>query len=265
MNSMTRTVLFPAAFLLAVQTGRAQTVSRSTDTLGRKQIITTVRPKAPKPISREISGGLRLNSDGWSLFMDLGRAKAKDAKHAEMFYNVRVWQLEFTEKKNPKEYKMASQYGGNSYIYGKINNFYALKLGRNYMHMIAGKPDPGSVSIHWLYGGGISLGMLKPYYLKMGGTTMKYDDETKVDFLNQDEIMGSAGFSKGLGEVKMIPGFHAKTAIHFDFSANKKSVIGVEAGVNAEYYTQEVQLMATQPATPYFLDLYVALQFGKRW
>lgn len=249
----------------------AQAVGRAADTAKKsKPVLMPVKPKAPKAISRELSFGLRINSNGWSLFSDLGSIKSRDAKHSDMFYNVRLWQLEITEKKHPKQHKISNQGGGtgsNSYIYGKINNFYALKLGRGYMRMLAGKPDPGSVSIHWLYAGGVSLGMLKPYYLNVYSdpNAIKYGDGTKEDFLNQYLIQGNAGFAKGLGEMKYIPGFHVKSAIHFDFSASRKSVIGVEAGFNAEYYTQEVQIMANQPASALFLDLYVAFQVGRRW
>jgi len=263
-------ILFVVCCGVFSRTG-AQTVTKPADSVKKaKPVFATVKPKAPKPISRELSFGLRLNSNGWSVYSDIGRMKPRDAKHADMFYNVRFWQIEITEKKHPKQYKIKSEGGGsgsNSYIYGKINNLYALKLGRGYMRMLAGKPDPGSVSIHWLYAGGFSLGMLKPYYLNVYSdpNAIKYDDGTKEDFLNQYLIQGGAGFAKGLGEMKYIPGFHIKSALHFDFSASRKSVIGVEAGFNAEYYTGEVKIMANQPATPLFLDLYVAIQVGKRW
>ncbi len=263
-------LLFVGYFCIVSHAG-AQAVVRPSDSAKKtKPVITPAKPKAPKAISRELSFGLRLNSNGWSVYSDIGRIKPRDAKHADMFYNVRLWQIEITEKKHPKQHKISNQGGGsgsNSYIYGKINNFYALKLGRGYMRMLAGKPDPGSVSIHWLYAGGFSLGMLKPYYLNVFSdpNAIKYEDGTKEDFLNQYLIQGSAGFAKGLGEMKYIPGFHIKSAIHFDFSASRKSVIGVEAGFNAEYYAGDVQIMANQPATPFLLDLYVAMQVGKRW
>lgn len=254
-----------------ISSASAQTMVKSTDTAKKaKTALALVKPKGPKPISRELSFGLRLNSNGWGIYSDISRIKPRDAKHSDMFYNVRLWQVEFGEKKHPKQYKLSGaggNSGSNSYIYGKINNFYAFKVGRAYMRMLAGKPDPGSVSIHWLYGGGFSLGLLKPYYLNVVSdpNAIKYDESTKESFLKREYIMGSAGFAKGLGEMKYIPGFHLKSAIHFDFSANRKSVIGVEAGVNGEYYTQDVQIMALQDPTKIFLELYVALQIGKRW
>ena len=251
----------------------AQGIIRPDDTVKRTAPPTVfIKPHVIKPIRHEASVGFRLNTDGWSAYLDLGKIKAQDIKHSDMFYNLRFWQIEFTEKKNPKEEKSISQNGNptggsSNYVYGKINNFYAFKLGYGYSKMLAGKPDPGTVSIHWVNVAGLSVGLLKPYYLNTYSdpAAIKYSPGTASDFLNQQIIEGSAGFAKGISEIKIIPGFHVKSAIHFDFSANRKNVIGVETGVNAEFYSQSIPLLANQPATNYFFDLFLAVQFGRRW
>jgi hypothetical protein len=212
------------------------------------------KAKGPKPVKNEISAGVRLNTNGWSLYTDFGKLRAVDAKHPEMFYNMRLLQLEFSEKKNLKQEKLVgdgrSSGGSNGYVYGKINNFYAVKLGAGFRKMLVGKPDPGTVSIHWVNVAGFSLGVLKPYYINVisDPSAIKYSEATASEFLDQQLIEGSAGFFKGLNEVKIIPGGHLKSAVHFDFSSNKKNVIGVEAGANVELYGQKIELMANQPA-----------------
>ncbi len=265
----------------------AQTVNviRSTDTAAVDTIKKAYIPhsqqplvahkvlnKGPKPITHEASVGVRLNTDGWSAYTDIGKVKTADTKHSDMFYNVRFWQFEFTEKKNPREEKStsdnnAASSGTSTYIYGKINNFYAFKLGYGFRRMLVGKPDPGTVSIHWVNVIGASIGLLKPYYLNVYSdpSPIKYSPANAAAFLDQQLIEGSAGFGKGLSEITVIPGIHFKSALHFDFSANRKNVIGFETGVNVEYYAQSIALMANQSATNYFLDLFLAFQFGRRW
>ncbi len=270
MTQIARILSLVVGCCCAVSYAQAQVVTRSTDTSKKLQpLVQHPKPKGPKPIKHEVSGGIRLNSDGWSIYSDIGKVKTKDVRHADMFHNVRIWQIEFTEKKNPKEQKIDASdgSGSNTYVYGKINNFYSLKLGWGFRKMLVGKPDPGTVSIHWVNVGGFALGLLKPYYINVYSdpSAIKYTDATKENFLNQGVIEGSAGFSKGLSEIKFVPGFHFKSALHFDFSANRKNVLGVETGFNIEYYTQAVQLLANQPAVPYFLDIFVGVQFGRRW
>ena len=244
----------------------------------------TARPvvKRPKPITSELSGGFRLNTNGWSLFVDKGYVRSDETKLRDQFHNIRLFQLELSEHKNPKEVKHSvtdqTPSGGTQqtkpFIFGKINNFYALKLGYGLRKMIAGKPEPGTVSIHWVMAGGLSLGMEKPYFLdgyiaqdNFGNrihTNFKYTEETKESFLSAQYINGSAGFSKGLGEIQFVPGIHAKTALHFDFASSRKTVLAVEAGVSVEYYTRDIVIMANQDAKPLLANLFASFQFGRR-
>jgi len=233
----------------------------------------TVKLPGPKPISKELSLGFRINTDGWGIFMDYGTSRPIDTKHGDRFYNLGLWQFEFTEKKNPREEKSSSGStsngsGSSSFIFGKINNFYVFKPGYGVRTMIAGKPDDqGAVSIHWVNLGGPAIGILKPYYLNVSGdpVAIKYSDATKTDFLDPNLVISSAGFGKGISESKVIPGVHFKSALHFDFTGNLRNVIAVETGVNAEYYFQDIQLMANIAPTNYFVDVYLSFQFGRRW
>ena len=272
-----RRILFKGfvTVFFSVLTGAAgaQTLSSGT----KKPVV-----KKPNPLTREISGGLRLNTDGWSVFVDRGSIRSQESKLHDQLFSVRLIQLELIEHKDPKETKRSvtdnTPNGGTEktkpFVFGKINNFYALKLGYGLRKLIAGKPEPGTVSIHWVMAGGLSLGMEKPYYLDgyvpqdnfgtLVPATFKYTDSTRESFLTEPYIRGSAGFAKGLGEIQFVPGIHAKTALHFDFAASKKTVMAVETGMNIEYYTRGIVIMANQDVKPIFFNLYAALQFGRR-
>lgn len=246
---------------------------------GQTILSSTANPlvKKPKPLTREISGGLRLNSDGWSVFAERGTIRSQDGRSSDMFNDVRLFQLELTEHRHPKEVKQTpSDQGGSNarpFIYGKINNFFALKAGYGIRKMIAGKPEPGTTSIHWANTVGLALGMEKPYYIDGGlrqdngsivAATFKYTEDTKSSFTDLNYINGSAGFMKGIGELKMVPGVHFKSALHFDFAASRKTALAVETGFNIEYYTRPVVIMAYQDNRSLFANLFASIQFGRR-
>src|SRR5690606_13218038 len=95
--------------------------------------------------------------------------------------------------------------------------------------------------------------------------SINYTDTTQEAFLKQEDAVGGSGFGKGLGQTKIVPGIHAKTALHFDFAPSKKNKLAVETGLNLEGYTLCIELMAGQKATPVFVNVYASFQIGKRW
>lgn len=237
-----------------------------------------VKKKRPKPINKEYNLGLRLNTDGWSVFFDRGRVLGYGRK-TDYFYDIAFWQIELGEKKHPQETRrtnVSSTTSTNStpFIYGKANNFYTFKLGYGKRKMIAGKPEHGTVSVHWVYMGGLSVGLEKPYYYqayvsKNGGPFTKeeirYTDTTQYLFSQLSQIEGASGFAKGIDELSIVPGIHVKTGLHFDFAVSKTQKLAIETGLNVECYTRAIQLMAYQNDVPYFVNAYVSVGFGKRW
>src|ERR1035437_10491658 len=109
MRRIARTVILMFACCNTALYAHAQVISRSSDTTKKTQpAVEYVKPKGPKAITHEMSVGVRLNSNGWSAYTDIGHVKAKDQKHSDMFYDVGFWQIELTEKKNPREEKITS-------------------------------------------------------------------------------------------------------------------------------------------------------------
>lgn len=275
--------------VLMTHEGKSQNASADSSDSNKQAITTTpvykpvIRKKRPKPITKEISFGGGLKTDGWGILANKGWVVTDDERNSDRFYNMRFVQFDFSEHKHVKEVKgtNTSVAGGTPggknkpFIFGKINNFYTLDLSYGIRKMIAGKPESGTISIHWVYSGGLSIGLLKPYYidayiLKNGAKeyvpeTIKYTDETREAFIKQENIIGSAGWTKGINETKIVPGVIAKTGLHFDFAATKKSKMALEVGVSGALYSKKIELMAGQTAYPYLLNAYLTLQFGKRY
>jgi len=232
------------------------------------------RIKGPEALTGELSVGIRLNTDGYGLVIDKGFIPSGDfgQRNYDRFYHVRLITFELSEKNHAKEIKSSSGIlpgiisSPGSYVLGKINNFYQAKLGYGIRRMIAGKPEVGNISIHWVYAGGFAAGLIKPYYLNLGGYgEVKYSDSLAPDFVSPGLIMGKAPFSKGLDELKFVPGAFARTGLHFDFSSRRKFLLALELGTSGEIYTQKIEQMVGQDPKVYFLNFYATLHIGTRW
>lgn len=236
--------------------------------------IKAPRIKKPPTLKNEMSGGFKLNSDGYGFFVQRGFLRGSDefgSENQNRFFQVRFLELELSELKNSKEIKANSALPGmnaqvGAYILGKINTVYQVKLGFGNRFLIAGKPDPGTFSVHWVYLGGFSMAVLKPYYLELYNLgEVKYNDSIANDFVSPGRIMGKAPFSKGFSELTLVPGLYVKSGLHFDFAAKKSWVSAVEVGAAATGYTQKINQMVNQKPQQFFFNLYASLQFGKKW
>lgn len=212
--------------------------------------------------------GIKVNTDGWGLSYELGRARSVT--------RATLYQLEFNEKKHAKEYKanLSQTVGsfvffGNPFIYGKRNAFYQLKLAAGQQVLIGGKSNKNGVSVYGIGTGGLSLGVLRPYYIEVEDPLqnvtryIKYDSPDSLLFIN-GRIIGGAGLSKGWNEMKFMPGLHAKTALRFDYNRFNTVISAIEGGINAEYYFKDIEQMAYSPSRKLFVNAYVSFLFGKR-
>lgn len=209
--------------------------------------------------------GVKLNTDGYGMFLELGRMKT--ARKSNLF------SLELGERKHPKEEKLSTitgSYLSNPYVYGKINNFYYAKLGYAQQRLIGNKGNKNGVAVSAIYGGGLSAGLLKPYYLKVASPQsnvahdVKYDNNDSVFLDNPGYVLGATGFTKGFGELKFTPGVFAKTALRFDYGRYNELVSAIEVGLNVEFYAKKMPVMLLQKQRQLFFNAYAAIEFGKR-
>lgn len=223
--------------------------------------------------TQEFAAGLRLHTNGFAFGITMG--------NLETYYRTRYFHAEIGEIKHPKEYRQSFDNPGSingriarPFKFGKQNNFYVLRGGLGIKRYFTEKAKHKGVAVGLAYEGGVSLGILKPYYLELRATdgiisvSKKYTPETADQFLNIWQIHGASGWTKGLGELSLIPGAHGKLAVHFDWGAFDEYVKSIEAGVMVDVFTKKAPIMVETTDvhnSQVFINLFLHLQFGKRW
>ncbi|MES2774668.1 MAG: hypothetical protein V4722_10810 [Bacteroidota bacterium] len=212
--------------------------------------------------------GFKLATDGWGAFFEKGIMKTVE--------KTNLYSIEIGERKSNREQKIASidQNGfsfGSSYVFGKQNNFYFVKLGVGQSLLLGGKGNKNGVAVSAIYGGGLSIGLLKPYYLKVTDnskeTDIKYMDNKSANdtlFLTPSKIISSSGIFKGFGEMKIKPGLYAKAALRFDYGKYNELASSLEAGIHVEFYASKIPQMIDNKQRRFFINAFVAIEFGKR-
>lgn len=212
--------------------------------------------------------GIKLATDGYGILYERGKYVSPK--------KTNLLQFELNEKISKKEEKTTTGFDifGNvsQAKYGKANNFFQFKAGIGQQYTIGGKTNKNGVAVTAIYAGGLSLGLIKPYYVDVQRQSTRERLRVKfTDTLPQGDtytIIGNSGFTVGWNELKLSPGLHAKTALRFDYGRFNEMVSAIEAGVNAEFYASKVKQMGLgtqyKSERQFFFNAYVALEFGRR-
>ncbi|MBL4706622.1 MAG: hypothetical protein JKY54_18985 [Flavobacteriales bacterium] len=213
---------------------------------------------------KEAYGGLTFNTNGWGGSFYYSKHHTAKVK--------RLYTIDFSFVKHPKEYKIYNPLDENSksYVFGKLNAMSTLEFGwgqkKIFYEKLRGKGV--QVSANWTIGP--SLVFIKPVYLeilKFDGIRVvaiaqeKYDPESH----NLTNIYGRAPSSKGLTEMKFAAGVFAKVGLNFEFSPMHEGIKGVEVGAKVSGYPKKIPIMANIDNKFLFAEMYISLQFGKKY
>ena len=120
-------------------------------------------------------------------------------------------------------------------------------------------------------GGGLAIGLLRPYEIKVTDGTgaqryVKYESPDSTLFVNAytDPSASGPGLGTGWNGLKLSPGVYIKPALRFDYGGYNEMVNAIEVGVSAEFYSKKIPQMLYNKQKQFFFTAYFSLMFGKR-
>ncbi len=187
-------------------------------------------------------------------------------------FRTRVYSVEFVNLKSTKQIQSINPYFGNAkrFVNGKMNEVFMLRGGVAHKRLLNRKPLWGGIELRWLYEGGASVAIEKPYYLFVisyyegVGNELNYTVETRQYDPSYD-IYGRAPFTKGIDEIKLKPGVYAKTGFNFEFGHVQTRIQSFETGAILEFFPQSIEIMAGDNNNRFFLTLYINVSIGSRF
>lgn len=196
--------------------------------------------------SHQTTFRITAQSQGFGLGFNIGKIKN--------IHSTRIWDFEITNLFSWKNVRLTNPftYGAKPFVYGKLNNVLVVRAAYGDQRRITGKPYWGGVEMRFIYQGGVSLAIMKPYYYyvltvvtdETGHTSEMYDYQT---FDHRDEwieIIGRAPFSEGFKGIKVSPGVNFRAGLNFEFARSEAKVRSLECGAMLDVYPMGVKLMA---------------------
>ena len=177
-----------------------------------------------------------------------------------------IYETDLVNINHPKEIKLNSNQfyiSARSFVYGKVNQFYNLRLGIGIQNEMFPKHDRGGISIRRYYSFGADIGMAKPIYYLI--TTVD-NPETQVakfeDHLQPENIVGKASYFKGFNELSVIPGAYGKFGLMFEFGKFNETIHAIDVGALIDVFVKKAPIMASHNSQ-IFLTLFASYRFGK--
>lgn len=215
-----------------------------------------------------------------NLFLGFTRAKLK-AYNKSTFYTLFLGDIRHSREQRSNFERIIPQTNQVSrpFVYGKQNQFYAIRVGFGTRTYLSEKAKQRGVAMGYSWEIGPTLGLLKPYYLEVqtgelnNGTIrdIAYSEETKALFLDRFRIFGASSWGQGLDELKIIPGVHGRASVHFGFGAYDEMAKSLEVGIQGDFFFRNAPIMVESDLTPGVtnsnlrMSLFLQMQLGKRW
>lgn len=223
--------------------------------------------------NRETTFNMKLTTNrGFVPGIEFGRLRT--------YYKTTFFHVSLGELKHPKEQRQsADPVPGRSfrpYIFGKQNNFFAIRAGWGTKRYFSEKAKTKGVAVGMSYAFGPTLGLLKPYYLAICYPDPdrpidcrifheKYSTENASLFLDENgRIKGASPFTKGFGELGVRPGANLSVAFHMDWGAFDEFVKALEIGAMLDVFPSKIPIMVGDENKQLFFNFFVNLQLGKR-
>ena len=253
-------VLSLLSFNAGAQQNKKKATNRKEEKRQRINALARQEEEGVIAYRKHFAGGIKLVSDGYGLFFEKG--KAQTVKKALLF------QLEISERKHQKEQKQSNPNAPSApIIYGKLNYFYPVKLGVQQQFLLGNKSNKNGVSVTGNIGGGICIGLLRPYEVevdKSGARVfVKYDSPDSLLFIN-GPYYGGPSLGKGWNGLKVTPGAYIKPGLRFDYGSYNEMINAIEVGVCGEFYSKKIPQMLYNKQKQFFFSAYFSVIFGKR-
>ncbi|MDY6800546.1 MAG: hypothetical protein SVU94_04895 [Bacteroidota bacterium] len=209
----------------------------------------------------EKTAGIYLNTNGWGLSYRYGSRIN--------YFEKKIYDIDFSILRHAKEIKSTSSFlTSESFIFGKLNHVFDLRLGYGKQNEIFPKKDPGSVAIRYFYSFGPSIALQKPIYYKIlypvnDSLYVEREEKFNPDIHSSGDISGKASFFTGIDEIGIIPGAFIKTGFNFEFSQSENIIHALEAGVMVQAYLKNLDLMAVDDNQQFLFVMFISYRFGK--
>lgn len=246
----------------------------------------TIKKKANEKSKQLLGGFFNTSNKNPTRFLGIEANAFSNGWGAGVWYQKRAnakkyhcLSLQLTEIKEDKEERLKSslypiQGQGKQlpYIYGKQNSLYTAFITYGQKRtLIQGLISP-AIDISMKLDGGIGIGILKPYYLKLNTAStldqvqiehVKYNTSNHDYFLDKRRIYSRSNFSRGWKESKISVGFQFVPVIQINLAPKSNWMKTLQVGSIIQLHTSKQPILVGQRASLFNHQWLIGILVGK--
>ncbi len=221
--------------------------------------------EGPKTVfTHRFEAGLSLHTRGMGGVLQRGKYRGVG--------KVSTWTLELVSMKHAKEVRSFNPVyeQARSYVFGKVNALYLMRLGWGKRTVATPKLRNGGVSVGWHYSFGGVLGLTKPVYLEIGYPNIPYTylltERYDPEIHGTDDIYGRAGALNGILELTPHPGAFIKAAADFEYGGRREDLRTLSVGAQLDVFPSRIVILAQEfdQNERFYLTLFAYWTFGRQ-
>ena len=246
----------------------------------RPTVAVSVAPSEEQSYSKEFVLGVNFNTQGGLL----GGAMVRSTKVLDEQW-LRFWSLEGVMLKNKDKEKLVTTTPGGSYVLYKTNYAFSLRPSVGIQRVLFRKAPDAGVQVNALLSAGPSFGLLMPYYISYDRTAAKTTPVTfnlqtdeivneqydPVRHSNEAAILDRGPLFSGIGSTQVVPVFHLRGGLSFEYGRYRDAVTGLEVGFLLDAYTKRLVILSPSALADqdeinrkFLPSVYLTLYFGHR-
>lgn len=180
--------------------------------------------------------------------------------------------MEIATYRHPQETKTFNADVNNPtpFVFGKLNKVAILKTQYSFSYKISQFSDAQRIGLDFFYGGGVSIGFLKPVYINLiypDGSGHETIISEKYDPLKHTDKTRIAGYSDGrvgLNEIDYKAGLSVSAGIGFTWGYFTNFPKRLETGFYSEYFNKGLPVMAFTKNRSFQNGVFLKFFFGKK-
>jgi len=205
-----------------------------------------------------ITWGGSLTSNGGIIGgLGLDYTRVKDASHAH-FFTISAGQI-----KHPKEVRVLSSMTGNTFVYGKANYLFPIRLYYGQQKLLFAKHYLKGARWSFLWQVGPNFGIYAPYLVQYQVGVNAFEAKRFDPLIDSPERVQSVSrLGTAISQGRILPGLAVRTGFDFELSGLPKTIQGFQAGVLLDAYTQPTEIVWANANSWLHSALYLHLFFG---